>query len=188
MLSEEEVEVIQAPKPTPKPNRNLETSVYPEGEDMIVRSRDFYNSLGDMAFEKDVRGAKNEELDNYLVESVEARPDLLDKLIDRHFQAFLADHPDKEDLVIFCNFGAYLERNLEDTPKIEQTIRRVHDKNIKVGIRYIRKKGKGETYSTWKEAVASIQDIIDEYGVDPKEVFLTQYYWVDNPEVVISKA
>ncbi len=196
VLSEEEVEVIQeadAPKPTPKPNsrpkRNLVTSsVYPEGEDMIVRSRDFYNRLGDMAFEKDVRRAKNEELDEYLIESIEARPDLLEKLIDEHLEEYLFMNPGRTDSIIFFDFEDYLKRNLKDMPRIDEAIGRAHDANIKAGVRFVRKTKKEKfEYSTWEEAKESIQEAIDELQVDPQKVFTKEYYWIENPDEVISE-
>ena len=112
-------------------------------------------------------GQLPKELEDYILE------DYIFKILDRR--------PDLIDKVIEGRLDEYLARNISEIPRIDETIRHISDENVEIGLRFVHTRT-NEQYSSWSEAVESIREITEIYGVKPEDFFKKQYFRIDQPE------
>ena len=151
----EEAEEAEETEPAPEPQE------IHEPQPCKMRKREFYDGIGDIAYEFDRTGVLKVDLKSYILSVIERREDLQDDIISRYL-------------------GDFIGRHEEAIPKLDDLITSAADYYNKVDVRFINPKN-GKSYNNWEDAVDSISEMI-EYGVKPENVFEKHYFWVDQPD------
>ncbi len=189
---ESEAPEVTEPEPAPAvsepesaPKTEVVSNPEPPRGGQSVKSLDFYNTLGEKAHQADSTGHMSEELEDYVLETLEKWPDLIDQVIRENLEAYLKKNPVTVEAIVAGNFKAYLEKNPGQLDEVAEAIRDVADTNIEVGLKYVNKVDKTE-FDNWVDACASIEDKT-RYGIDPNDVFQKKYYWKKHPDVELSE-
>ena len=162
----EEAEEVEETEPAPALQEPQEPQEPQETQPYKMRKREFYDGIGDLAYEFDRTGVLKVDLKNYLLSVIQRREDLQDDIIREYLGDFIGRH---EDAI----------------QALDDLITRAADYYVKVGVRFTNPKN-GKTYNTWEDAVDSISEMI-EYGVKPEEVFEKHYFRIDDPDVELTE-
>ena len=167
------------PEPTPEPESTPEPEPEPEQPTPEPEDR-----LGDLAHNFDNTGQLPKELEDYILEyyifkTIDRNPDLLVGLFDKHSDKFLDKFFDEY-------FDKYLARNISEIPRIDEAIRRVADKNVEIGLKYVHIRT-NEQYSSWDEAVESMREVTEVYDLKPEDFFRKKYFRFDQPDKEITE-
>lgn len=162
--TEEKEETEEAEETEPAPVLQEPQELH-EPQPYKMRKREFYDGIGDLAYEFDRTGVLKVDLKSYLLSVVERREDIQDDIIRRYL-------------------GDFLGRHEEAIPTLDSLITSAADYYVKVDVRFTNQKN-GKSYNTWEDAVDSISEMI-EYGVKPENVFEKHYFWVDRPDVELT--
>ena len=157
----EEAEEAEETEEAPEPQEPQEPQELHEPQPCKMRKREFYDGIGDIAYEFDRTGVLKVDLKSYILSVIERREDLQDDIISRYL-------------------GDFIGRHEEAIPKLDDLITSAADYYNKVDVRFTDPKN-GKSYNTWEDAVDSISEMI-EYGVKPENVFEKHYFWVDQPD------
>ena len=165
----EETEETEEAEPAPalqEPQEPQEPQELQEPQPCKMRKREFYDGIGELAYEFDRTGVLKIDLKSYLLSVVERREDIQDDII----RSYLGD---------------FIGRHEEAIPKLDDLITSAADYYVKVDVRFTNPKN-GKSYNTWEDAVGSISEII-EYGVKPENVFEKHYFWIDHPDIELTE-
>ena len=123
-----------------------------------MRTRGFYEQIGDLAYEYDRTGEISDTLRGYVKSIITRDESLIDEIVHDYLPAIVSKNPGMVPM---------LKKMAEDTAKA----------HVDVKVLYVNAKDpEDETeYETWDAAKVSIQKEIDNYNVNPADVF--QIVW-----------
>lgn len=128
-----------------------------EEEDKMMEERNFYDEIGDMAYEYDRTGLMDVRLEDYIMRTAAKDKDMCLAFIDNYFQEYI----EKNGKMVPIFFEHYLEdmlrQNPDWIPKVEEMIVRAAEDSMNIHVGFIRRVQPDDIiYSTLAEAKANI--------------------------------